>query len=688
MDISAYLAKKGIELTEQQQAAISSEGGALLLLAVPGAGKTTALVARVAHLVANAGVHPKQILTLTFNRDAARELSARWQTLFGELGLEEPHFSTIHSFCYRVLQRYAAGRGTTLPQLLEQREGGSRRVLAGIYKEQLGIFPTDDKLDELLSAIGYAQNMLLDKHGLETLGREIDGFTGIFQAYGDYKRREHLMDFDDMLLYTLRLLKRSPQLCAGIREGYPYLNVDEVQDTSLLQHEILRHIAGQNLFFVGDEDQSIYGFRGAYPKAMLEFEQQYPGARLLKMERNFRSTRRIVASAQNFIAQSRERFEKEMFTQQGEGQEIQYTALRHLEDQWSYVADALQRLPQGQTAGVLFRQSLSGVPMAEELHRRGIAFYSRERRNSLRAEPIVRDILSCLTLSRNPGDAQAFLQVYYKLGCYITKEAAQAACGVSAQDIFKELIELADENKSTGRISYARAVLANLAKRPPLKMLETAAYDLGLLDYMEQRDKGGYTSELYLQKFGVLRAIAAHCATVEEFEDRLLALDGILADSSTNTGCPITLSTIHSAKGLEFDRVYILDALEGVLPTVTAIENASAGLESLMEEEARLFYVAATRAKSSLEILSAQKSMNADLTPSRFINRMQSLPQQRREIPQGVVKGRRLIHFAFGYGEIVKVSPGQSCFTVQFARVGSKVFDFSTILETDAIRLV
>ncbi len=679
VDIPDYLHRQhGIVLTGQQRQAIEVAEGSVLLLAVPGAGKTTVLTARVAHLLCNRGVAPTAMLNLTFNRAAAHDMGRRFELLFGQLCPQPPRFSTIHSFCLTVLRDYAAGRGTRLPRLLEQ---GRRSLLAAIWRQVNGSYITEDRLDELENALGYCVNRMLPPEEIRLMDRELPGFAAVRQAFERYKRENHLMDFDQMLAYAHKALAGNPPLRQRYSSLYSHIHVDEAQDTSLLLQSIIQQIAGENLFMVGDEDQSIYRFRGAYPKALLDFGSTRPDARILKLEENFRSTPQIISGAAGFIAHNRQRYSKGMVATRPAGEEPVYTALARQQEQYAYISRCLAKLPPRQTAAVLYRTAFSAAPLADRLQRDGVAFCSREGRTPFTADSVVKDIMAFIRLAQNPADLHAFSSVYYKLGCYITREIFDGLCDDRQTTVFDQLTDGPDfPGKSTARLGYLKAVFRNIAKAGPAKALQKMIDGLDYLDYLQSRGEGAYQDEACAAKLAALASIAEGCPTLEDYLDRLEQLDGLLADSARNTHLPITLSTVHTAKGREFDRVYLVDLLEGVFPVSRAIQEGAVGLEDALEEEARLFYVAMTRAKNRLELIWGESFGEAELTPSRFIQRLQGGGQAGGDAAAlGLRRGVRVVHYYFGMGQVTGVDKRRRTLTAAFPKWGSKTFGFDDL---------
>lgn len=673
MDIARYLRQEhGIALSDQQREAMEAVSGDILLLAVPGAGKTTVLAARIANLLANHNADPRRLLTLTFNRESARDMARRWEKLFGGLFPCEPEFSTIHSFCLRLLQEYAAGRGTRVPKLLEggEERGGKERILREQYRELTGSYLADDALGRLVNAIGYCVNMQLSGEEAARYQQEIPRFPELLARYTAYKRENGLMDFDDMLLFANTVLTRHKDIRERTGERYDYILVDEAQDTSRLQHSILEKLGRGNLFLVGDEDQSIYSFRGAWPQGLIRFFDGHPRGRLLKLEENYRSTAAIVTAADRLIRQNTQRFQKDIFTRRQPGEPVKILWELDYSEEYGAIADLLEKLPEGKTCAVLYRTGYTGIGLGYALRRRGIPFFSKETRLGYQADLITREVGDLFRLARHPGDGELFRRTYFLLPCFIPKRVAEQAVAARSEDILRFVLEEADfTEKNTGRLAWVWQVLSQMRKKPPLWQFDAILEELEYFQFLDHRCQYNYDRNSYLQKLSVLRDFAAAAKDTEEF---LAAVRQAEKTLDSPRRCDIVLSTVHSVKGQEFDRVIIADAIEGIFPMADALSNQAAGRPEALEEERRLFYTAMTRAKDRLTIFAPATCLGHHLLPARFLYTVAGA-----EVPlmgsTPLVPGLRVIHAYFGVGVLEQVDR-QGRLTVSFRHYGKKRF--------------
>ena len=686
-----------LSFTQQQLQAIETIDGPVLLLAVPGAGKTTVMVSRIASMIYEHGIAPSSILTITFSKAGARDMRRRYEGLFGQLEKETPLFCTIHSFCYQVVGSYCQATGGVAPRLIEARERSM--ALREIYQRINQEFLSEDLEEELVSNLSFIKNAMLRQEDVEqnekqpaekrVLETQIKNLWSIYKAYSNFKRDNGLMDFDDMLSYTLTILKKYPQILEYYQDRYPYLCVDEAQDTSKLQHAVIGLLAqkSQNLFLVGDEDQSIYRFRGACPENLLEFPKQYPKAKLLKMEENFRSTGEIVEHTNRFISFNKQRYPKNMFTHNERGGPIEVKKLHDFADQYHAAIEAY--LAEPGTTAFIYRNNLSAVPIADILDRNDVDFYIKEHKARLKNNYVVSDVLAFFSLSFDPKDFAAFSRIFYKTSsCLKRNMLSRIPQGplMEGESYFDRMVTLCDENQNTGKIRYISMMVEQLHKMEPVKAMECILYQIGYLGYLEFTSGAGYSMQA--QKLNILMSLASRVSTVEQFLDRIDELDEIVVQHAQRPQARLTLTTAHSAKGLEFDTVVLLDCMDDIFPAHSAVEKWKLGMEEEMEEEARLFYVACTRARKRLVLPYANFSANTPAVPSRFLSRLME-PEQKEEQTKAdgirLYPGLMIEHKNFGRGQVVSVNRERGTFTAFFGKNGTRTLTIQ-ILKTDTVR--
>lgn len=689
-DVIAYLRKRhGIFLDRQQEAAVRSDARHLLLLAVPGSGKTTVLVSRIAQRLHTGQVRPERLLTLTFSREAARDMGRRFTALFGEWTEEVPRFSTIHSFCYRLLGEYAARYGRKRPKLLA---GQGRRVLGAIYRQVNGEYPSDDMLDSLENDIGLVKNRMIPERELKDYEITAPRFAEILRQYEAAKRENGWMDFDDMLAFSLEILQKLPRFRAEVCGRYDEILVDEAQDVSRLQYELLFLLAGEkSVFLVGDEDQCIYAFRGACPEEMLSFSERYPDAEILKIETNYRCPADLAAAADALIRVNQNRYEKRMTAcRAGEGS-ISVVELADYSEQYDAAMEMLRK--ETGSAAVLYRNNESVIPLLDRLEAEGIPYRCRERNSRSFFESfVVREISALFQLVLDPMDLPSFEQVSRLFYC--SRGAVEFARRHLAE--FGSVWEAAAFSPETApytrkRLLRAEEVLDALRKKPPRPALDWLEERLDYREWMQKRAGNGPNRISALLKMNILKTLAGRQRNIAGFLDTLEQLRTRLEQPQADPGQEgPALLTMHAGKGLEFDTVILLDVLDGVLPSPQAVTDWENGDRDAMEGEARLFYVAMTRARKRLVVFTSQFCNDEPATPSRFIFRMTGESRFWGETTAvqdcRAWKGKRVVHQIFGAGTVVRAGK-QGDISVRFLDGMTKHFSVRRCIEGGMLTL-
>ena len=693
MDFSQFRAQFSLRLDPQQEAAVQAVEGPVLLLAVPGSGKTTVLVTRLGYMCHVRGVPPEQILTMTYTVAAARDMRARYASFFGAEEAERLAFHTINSVCSRIIRYYERVTGGTAFRLLE--DGGQKSaILSELYRSQTNDFATESIVKNLETAITYAKNQMLKGEELSEIQVEGVEFPAFYQRYCKTLRKRHLMDFDDQMVYALQILQKYPQILHAVQNRYRWFCVDEAQDTSRIQHVIIRLLAGEtgNLFMVGDEDQSIYGFRAAYPQALTEFDTVYPNARILYMERNYRSTEQIVAAADRFIQKNRNRRPKQMKATRGKGSEVREISVYDRQEQYSYLCRLAQNCL-SETA-VLYRDNDSALPLIDLLDREGLSYRCRQAESLFFTSRVVRDITDIIRFALDPEDGALFLDIYYKLGAGISRVLAQEAVR-SGSNPLEAIISSSSASPWTKKQCKSLLThMTNLLKERGDKAVYRIVHFMGYGDYRQER--GGD-----LHKAEILEALGAQVATPALLLDRLEELRSVIQAGSPDPACPFVLSTIHSSKGLEYDKVILMDVADGLLPRT--LPEDGMGLEELdaYEEERRLFYVGMTRARRELSIFTfrkvglesifsreifPKKAPKAVPAKKKHPHNIKQITADRIEaISKDYIPGVRLHHKAFGPGTLV--SKTGDIIVVTFDSMEVKKIALSTALRSNQLRL-
>lgn len=588
-----------IQLSRQQQEAVQAVDGPVLLLAVPGSGKTTVLVTRLAFMVCCTGIRPEKILTLTYTVAATRDMEKRFRSIFGEALSNRLQFRTINSICVKIINYYGRLIGKKSFSLVTE-DKSTAGILSSVYQNIEQGYASESVLKNVRTMITYIKNMMLTEEEIRQLDNQADfQISLIYKAYCSELRSRGLMDYDDQMVYAYTILRKSPETLQYFQDCYPYICVDEAQDTSRIQHAIIALLAGktENLFMVGDEDQSIYGFRAAYPKALLNFEQAHPGAKVLLMEENFRSNAKIVVAADRFIQKNLLRHKKHMKPVRAEGASLKEIKIRSRSSQYSYllkIADGCRK----QTA-VLYRDNESVLPLVDSLERRGIPYIIRNAELSFFTHRVVQDIENIIRFAFEPGDTELFLKIYYKIAVYINRQSARMICEISKKRKMNILECAVQYGGLPVNIQQNCKMINN-----QLRCLRSEKADTAVSRIVKEMGYGNYLERAGISdsKLFILREIARNESSARRLLERLEELQTILKEKPYDPDCKFILSTIHSSKGLEYDTVYLMDVTDGIFP-----ENIPENLYDMneeereaYEEERRLFYVGVTRAKEEL----------------------------------------------------------------------------------------
>ena len=637
-----------IQLNQQQESAVQSVEGPVLLLAVPGSGKTTVLVTRLGYMIFCKGIAPERILTVTYTVAATKDMAERFACRFGAEMAGRLEFRTINGICARVIQYCSWKSGRTAFSLLTD-EKRIAAMLSGIYQRIEHSYPTESDLQNVRTLITFIKNRMLGEEEIRALEKDAEiQLLRIYKAYNAELREHQLMDYDDQMVYAYTMLQRFPWLREHFQQQYPYICVDEAQDTSKIQHAIIALLASrtENLFMVGDEDQSIYGFRAAYPDALLEFEQHHPGARVLLMEENFRSDASIVRAADRFIQKNTLRHEKHMQPARPKQREIREIPLANRKAQYSYLlkvaedctaayaadpkrraaatdevkeradggpaTDALHadRRRSSSPIAVLYRDHECALPLIDLLERNGVPYKMRNADIGFFTNRVVLDICNIIRLAENPLNTELFMQLYYKLGTYLRKQDAQSIADISQLEglsVWDVALKHGGLNAYTkGKVRAIQTHMRNMLKESAGRAIYRIVEYMGYREYMER-------SEIKDTKLDILRILADQEDSPRHLVDRLEKLRQVLKEKSSERDCPFILSTIHASKGLEYDSVYLLDVIDGVLPAQIPkdLKKAEKAELEAYEEERRLFYVGITRAKDQLYVFTMKTQHSA-----------------------------------------------------------------------------
>ncbi|WP_239617565.1 ATP-dependent helicase [Cohnella mopanensis] len=678
----------GVVLNEVQRQAASHTDGALLLLASPGSGKTTTLIMRIGYLIEARGVRASRIKAVTFSRASAQDMKVRFNHLFPTLQQQTPDFSTIHSFAFEVVREYFHGKRMSYRMIEggsdgENEQWGKTRILRDIYKRTNGDHPTDDQMEELTSYISFIKNKLIPHDRLSLAKCDVPKAETIYKEYEKFKQTgtaQLLVDYDDMLTIANEALSMEHALLNKFQLRYDYILTDESQDTSLVQHAIVEKLvrAHGNLYVVADDDQSIYTWRAAEPQYLLDFKQAYPQASILKMEQNYRSSPNIVDIANRFIKRNKNRYDKNMFTRNPEHRPIAITELPDYKYQAKYIVEKISDRNDLSEVAVLYRNNSSSIMLMNALDRAGIPFYMKDGDNRFFSHWVVEDILNFMRMTFNDKRPDILEKIHAKFNGYITKQQMAALMALSTDadmSVFDRLLKHVPlQEYQIKQLEAGKETFVQLQGAQPLAAIRTIREKLGYDKAIEKMcERLGFRKEYLIGILNTLEEIAEPLDTMEDFAKRLKFLEkSMKASKSNKKGSAVTLSTLHSAKGLEFNYVYMVDLVEGILPSNEDIKKYEKDQLDGMEEAVRLFYVGMTRARKELELLSYKIRDGEQVKPSQFVTDVRNIQNPPKEIGKPNLAGKPAIKQAGQIRPPVPYNPNAIRDSKQFA-VGSRV---------------
>jgi DNA helicase-2/ATP-dependent DNA helicase PcrA len=654
-----------LKLNTMQKKAVLHKNGPALVLAIPGSGKTTLLICRTLHLINKHNVLPERILSLTFSKSAALDMNNRYKELFTNSSYNIS-FSTIHRFCYGVLLRYFKSVNKNY-QLLESKESPitKYRLLQDIYSQVNHDYLTDDSYEELNTGIGYVKNMMLDS---EKYPSNINKFADIFKMYESYKKENHLIDFDDMLTMCLTLFQKKPEILKNYQDRFDYIQVDECQDTSKVQHKIIELLGKkhQNVFMVADDDQSIYGFRGACPEIIVNIDKYYPGISKYVLETNYRSSHEIVSLCQDIISKNTLRHDKDSFGNSKDKALLELIYVDTSFEQASYIIKSYKSIDTSQA--VLYRNNLSMIALADQLDRQDVDFSLKDIKNTFFNHWITLDMIAFLKLALIPNDVKSFERVYFKMNAYLSKEQMYYIQnnfdGINLFDCMTTLKNLpAFKQKTFNKVKVNFEYLSQLKPELALHFIEDS---LDYKAYLNQQAKRNNSPLSSFQKYlDILKLIAKECLSISDFLQRLDTLKSIIYQASKNSNpYALKLLTMHASKGLEFDYIYLTDLDQDLFPSKWAIDQESEGDQQPIEEERRLFYVALSRSKYGIALIQTKFKNGQYIKASSFVKEFLNggkdniqIKHYKIETPishlKGFEIGDQVLHTSFGVGQLL-----------------------------------
>ena len=604
------------KFNKAQKQAVEHNKGPMMVLAGPGAGKTLVITYRTKTLIEKYGVEPGKILVITFTKAAAEEMKVRFQNIMD--GKYVPvRFGTFHAVFFSILKH---AYHYTASNII--RESEKKRILLEIVENmELDIEDLNEFIQDMENEISLVKGEMLSLEHYFPMNCAKDIFQKVYTRYNQALQRRKLIDFDDMLVYCYELLTQRPDILKMWQQQFQYILIDEFQDINKVQYDIIRLLArpNNNLFIVGDDDQSIYRFRGAKPEIMLQFEKVYPSAKKVLLDVNYRSTACIVETASMVIAHNKTRFPKNIRTDNERGQEVAIREFEDLKQQNEKIIEKVreyqkQGMPLSQIA-VLFRTNMQPRALIGKFMEYNIPFCVREQIPNIYEHWIAKDIIAYIKLAQGKRDRSLFLKVANRPKRYLSRQI------FDTQEISFERLRLFFEDKKwmQERLEQFEDDLLALSHMTPYAAINYIRKAIGYDEFLEEYAQFRHikVEELYeiLDELSDLaKPFQNYKEWFENMEQYALELEKqVKKKKDVQQEDAVAFVTMHGSKGLEYDIVFIVDVNEGIIPHQKAV------LEEDIEEERRMFYVAMTRAKKELYIYFAKERFSKEFTMSRFL---------------------------------------------------------------------
>lgn len=588
-----------MKFTSKQLQAAKHLDGPLLVLAIPGSGKTTMLLERIKFLSEH--IDSSKILNLTFSRIQANDMKKRFDS-------KDSNFMTIHAFCYLIIRNYLKKYNRQVNLIEDEKIYNKYNLVGEIYKNINKKKMSKEDLNLFFQKISFMKNSLLDISYLENV--EISNADRIYLEYEKIKKQKHLLDFDDMQVYALELLN-DESLLRSIKNKYKYFQLDEGQDTSLLQFKILEKIVypENNLLVVADDDQSIYSFRAADPKYLLNFKEIYKDAKIISLDTNHRSGKKIISLASYFIAQNKNRYKKTYKLSRDFDDQIKLKEFKNFTKQYDYITENLDN----KKTGILFRNNISAISLSSYLLDKNIDFSINSNILDFFESKIFTDMVNIINFSEDFDNVEIFSDIYYKISTYLSKDDIESLSHKAINENVFEFYENRDiEDYKKDALFNIEKKLKHLRKLKLEKKISFIYKSLSYNSYINMKSRKymeeTVNKDIYIES---LRYFTKSCKSLDEVYEKIKILE---KKSKSLIKTNLSLTTIHSSKGLEYDKVFIIDLIKNEFPLIMDEENYFERLE----EERRIFYVGLTRARDSLYILTLKNRNNKKVYPSKF----------------------------------------------------------------------
>ncbi len=642
-------------LNKNQKDAINHIDGPCMVLAGPGSGKTRVITYRIANMVVNHNTRPTSILAISFTKASSTEMKNRAISLSQDPRINKVTYGTFHSVFFRILRHFEK---YNLDSILDEKS--KRLAIKGILKSlNVENGEDDEVVGQLINEISFVKNELMDKGDFNSEVVSKDEFIKAYNLYEEHKHQIKKIDFDDMLLRTYYLLKNNSKALETVRSVYRYILVDEFQDINKVQFEVLKLISNpqNNIFVVGDEDQSIYGFRGARPDFLLEFEEYFSGTKKVMLDINYRSKGEIIDVANRLIEKNSNRYEKVIKCSQGNGGNISYIAPKDSEEEAVLIGkEILEEIKKDfveySDFAVIYRTNIQSRALVDVFMDMRIPFVVKDSIVTIYDHWAAQDILAYLRLGLDSSLSKDWVRIINKPFRYISRDSINSI--KDEKDFINALITKCNlhpkQVKTINDLDIDLSYLKTLNPQNAISYIRTSLeYDMYILDYCSNRK---IKSNGLIEILNELESSATNFKTIKEYLDHIDRVKSeVVGNKNKDQGDGVIFTTMHSAKGLEFKNVYIIGVNEGTIPHEKSYDlDDDSKKDEQIEEERRLMYVAITRAEDNLCISSPQNKYGRKVSVSTFID---DIKAPTKEEMDSISIGDTIYHKRFKGGTIV-----------------------------------
>ena len=644
------------KLNENQLKAVNHLDGPCMVLAGPGSGKTRVITYRIANMVVNKNIKPTSILAISFTKASSIEMKNRALSLSNDFRMNKVTYGTFHSVFFRILRYF---ENYNIESILDEKTKriGLKNILKGLNIENAD---DDETIGQVINEISYVKNELMDKRDFKSEVLTNDEFIKVYNFYEEYKQQMNKIDFDDMLIKTYELLKNNKAALDRVRSVYRYILVDEFQDINKVQFEALKLIANpsNNIFVVGDEDQSIYGFRGSRPDFLLEFEEYFSNTKKVLLDINYRSKGEIINIANRLIEKNTNRYEKVIKCGQGNGAKVNYISPEDSEEEAVYIAkDIKNKVQEDYTEytdfAVIYRTNIQSRALVDVFMDMRIPFVVKDSIVTIYDHWAAQDILAYLRIGVNPNSNKDWIRIINKPFRYISKDNLNLI--KDEPDFINSLINKCDlhpkQVKTINDLDIDISYVKGLNPKNAISYIRTTLdYDRYILDYCANRK---IKTNGLIEILNELESSATNFKTIQEYLEHIERVKSEIVDNKNNKETDgVIFTTMHSAKGLEFKNVYIIGDNEGTIPHEKSYEiDDEEKKNDQIEEERRLMYVAITRAEENICISSPINKYGKRVSKSRFVEDIKAPTKKEMD---SITIGDRIYHKKFKEGIIVE----------------------------------